>query len=66
MDESIRASTVLNSWMKIEGLIDKDLVIATFQEKSKRTTTVPKSWTDSESSRVVSTGSISSIASSFD
>jgi hypothetical protein len=64
MDESVRASTVLNSWMKIDDLINKELVITTFQQKSKRAAAAQKSGIDTDTSRVVSTGSITSIENS--
>jgi hypothetical protein len=60
MDESIRSSTILNSWMKIEGLIDRMFIIGVFQDKSKRaaafvrpiTPSAPSSTTVSRSSSV--------------
>jgi hypothetical protein len=62
MDTSIRAATILNSWMGIENLIDRSLIIATLHQKSKRTTTSVGLDSDSdgnttETGRVVSSGS---------
>jgi hypothetical protein len=35
-DESTRATTVLHSWSKIDGLIPEQEIIKLFEEKSKR------------------------------
>jgi hypothetical protein len=42
MDASIRAATVLNSWTKIEHLIDQELIIASFHQKNKRAASAEK------------------------
>ena len=36
-DKSVRAATVLSSWVKIPGIVADDACIKLFNEKSKRT-----------------------------
>lgn len=41
-DESVRAATVISSWMDIPGLIPEGEIIGVFKEKSKRSKTIAK------------------------
>jgi hypothetical protein len=42
MDASIRAATILNSWTKIEHLINRELIIESFQQKDRRAASAEK------------------------
>jgi hypothetical protein len=62
MDASIRAATILNSWSKIEDLIDRESIIKTFNQKGRRVPSAVEPGVDSEADLTIISRAISSTS----